>query len=69
MSAAAREAVASRFDIRDRVADYQSLYARWRELYRPLAAPRHLRYGSRLDRPWIPNRVVKAVRSVRRRHS
>jgi glycosyltransferase involved in cell wall biosynthesis len=69
MSAAARQAVASRFDIRDRVADFQQLYARWRELYRPLAASRHLRYGSRLDRPWIPNRVVKAVRSVRRRHS
>jgi glycosyltransferase involved in cell wall biosynthesis len=69
MSAAAREAVATRFDIRARVADYQSLYARWRELYHPLAASRHLRYGSRLDRPWIPNPVVKAVRSVRRRRS
>jgi glycosyltransferase involved in cell wall biosynthesis len=69
MSAAAREAVATRFDIRDRVAAYHSLYSRWRELYRPLAAPRHLRYGSRLDRPWLPNTIVKAVRSARRRQS
>ena len=33
MSAAARDAVAARFDIRDRVADYQALYVRWRDLY------------------------------------
>jgi glycosyltransferase involved in cell wall biosynthesis len=64
MSAAARADVAARFDIRDRVADYQALYARWRELYRPLAAPRHLQYGSRLDRAWLPNPVVRLVRSA-----
>jgi glycosyltransferase involved in cell wall biosynthesis len=63
MSAAARDAVARRFDIRDRVADYQSLYARWRELYRPLGSG-HLQYGSRLDQPWIPNPVVRLVRSA-----
>jgi glycosyltransferase involved in cell wall biosynthesis len=67
MGAAARQTVASRFDIRDRVADYQALYVRWRELYRPRAASWHLRYGSRLDRPWLPNRLVSAVRSKRRR--
>ena len=64
MSAAARHAVASRFDIRDRVADYQALYARWQELYLPLGAGSHLQYGSRLDRPWIPNPVVRLVRSA-----
>jgi glycosyltransferase involved in cell wall biosynthesis len=64
MSVAARHAVASRFDIRDRVADYQALYARWQELYRPLGAGSHLQYGSRLDRPWIPNPVVRLVRSA-----
>ena len=37
MSAAARQTVVDRFDIRDRVADYQALYARWQELYRPVA--------------------------------
>ena len=69
MSAAARDAVAARFDIRDRVADYQALYVRWRDLYRPRAASSRLQYGSRLDRPWIPNRLVSAVRSARRRRS
>ena len=37
MSAAARQTVEDRFDIRDRVTDYQALYARWEELYRPVA--------------------------------
>jgi glycosyltransferase involved in cell wall biosynthesis len=64
MSAAARQAVASRFDIRDRVTGYQALYARWRELYRPLGAGPYLQYGSRLDQPWIPNPVVRLVRSA-----
>jgi glycosyltransferase involved in cell wall biosynthesis len=68
MSAAARASIVERFDIRDRAADYQALYARWRELYRPLAGLRHLQYGSRLDRPWIPNTVVRLVRSATRHH-
>ncbi len=62
MSANARRVVASRFDVRERVADYQRLYRRWAELYRPLAAPEHLKYGSRLDKPWIPNSIVRALR-------
>jgi len=66
MSAAARAAVAERFDIRTRVAGYQALYARWRDLYRPLAGRRLLQYGSRLDRRWIPNSVVRLVRSAAR---
>ena len=64
MSTAARHVVASRFDIRDRVADYQALYARWQDLYRPLGAGSHLQYGSRLDQPWIPNPVVRLVRTA-----
>ena len=63
MSAAARQDVARRFDVRDRVADYQALYARWQELYRPLGGG-HLQYGSRLDQPWIPNPVVRLVRTA-----
>jgi len=66
MSTAARRTVADRFDIRQRVGDYQALYARWRQLYRPLAS-NHLQYGSRLDQPWIPNAVVRFVRSAIRR--
>jgi hypothetical protein len=49
--------------VRDRVADYQALYARWQEWYRPLGAG-HLQYGSRLDQPWIPNPVVRLVRTA-----
>lgn len=64
MSARARADVAARFDVRDRVADYQALYARWRELYRPLAGRQHLQYGSRLDRAWLPNPLVRLVRSA-----
>ncbi len=66
MGAAARQSIVERFDIRDRVTAYQALYARWPELYRPLAAARHLQYGSRLDKPWLPNAVVRAVRSTMR---
>jgi glycosyltransferase involved in cell wall biosynthesis len=66
MSAAARQTVVDRFDVRDRVAAYQSLYARWKELYRPVASARHLQYGSRLDQPWLPNPVVRLVRTAMR---
>jgi glycosyltransferase involved in cell wall biosynthesis len=64
MSAAGRASIVERFDIRDRAADYQALYARWRELYRPVAGRHHLQYGSRLDRPWLPNSLVRLVRSA-----
>jgi glycosyltransferase involved in cell wall biosynthesis len=66
LSAAGRRTVEERFDVRDRVADYQALYARYAELYRPLAADATLQYGSRLDRPWIPNPFVRIVRSTLR---
>jgi glycosyltransferase involved in cell wall biosynthesis len=66
ISAAARTTVVERFDIRARVTGYQALYARWRELYRPLAAGRHLQYGSRLDQAWLPNAAVYAIRRGQR---
>jgi len=66
MSAAARQTIIDRYDIRDRVADYQALYSRWRELYRPVAGAEHLQYGSRLDQPWIPNPLVRFVRTALR---
>jgi glycosyltransferase involved in cell wall biosynthesis len=69
MSAACRRIVEERFDVRDRVADYQALYARYRELYKPLAPDATLQYGSRLDRPWIPNPFVRMVRSTLRAKS
>jgi glycosyltransferase involved in cell wall biosynthesis len=69
MSLAARRRVSSHHDIRDRVVDYQRLFARHRELRRPRAEGVTVPYGSRLDRPWIPNAAVKAVRTVVRRAS
>jgi glycosyltransferase involved in cell wall biosynthesis len=69
LSAAARRTVEERFNVHDRVADYQALYARYAELYKPLAPDAVLHYGSRLDRPWIPNPFVRIVRSARRAKS
>jgi glycosyltransferase involved in cell wall biosynthesis len=69
MGAAARKVVEDRFDIRQRAQEYQTLYARYAELYRPLAADAALRYGSRLDQPWIPNPFVRLIRSTLRSRS
>src|SRR5262249_35613362 len=66
MSAAARAQVVTRFEIGARVQAYQDLYARWRELYRPVAGIEHLTYGSRLDQPWIPNTLVRTIRPARK---
>jgi glycosyltransferase involved in cell wall biosynthesis len=66
MSAAGRRVVEERFDVRARVADYQALYARYTELYKPLSPDAALHYGSRLDQPWIPNPFVRMVRSTLR---
>jgi glycosyltransferase involved in cell wall biosynthesis len=63
LSAAGRRTVEERFDIRNRVSDYQALYARYADLYTPLAADAVLHYGSRLDHPWIPNPFVRMVRT------
>ncbi|HEV8318237.1 MAG TPA: glycosyltransferase family 4 protein [Vicinamibacterales bacterium] len=67
MSAAARERVVARYNVRERVRAYQQLFARHHELRRPRPPRTRLRYGSRLDRPWIPNAAVKAIRSLARR--
>jgi len=69
MSAAARERIEREHDIRRRAADYQALFSRHRSLRRPRPADSPLPYGSRLDRPWIPNAAVKAVRTMVRRAS
>lgn len=66
MSRAARASIAARFDVRERTRGYQALYARWRELKRPRPDRLTLPYGSRLDRPWMPNAAVSAVRTARR---
>ncbi|HVC18567.1 MAG TPA: glycosyltransferase family 4 protein [Vicinamibacterales bacterium] len=63
-SHAARRLVAEQYDIRDRVAAYQALYARWQDLRRPRPRDVRLPYGSRLDRPWVPNALTKFVRGL-----
>jgi glycosyltransferase involved in cell wall biosynthesis len=64
MSAACRMVIETRHDIRDRAMDYHALFARYAELYRPLSPEATLRYGSRLDQPWIPNALVRGVRTA-----
>ncbi|HEV3063547.1 MAG TPA: glycosyltransferase family 4 protein [Vicinamibacterales bacterium] len=64
MSAAACRLARDRFDIRRRAADYQGLWARWRDLFRPRPVAPTRVYGSRLDRPWFPNPLVRLVRTA-----
>jgi hypothetical protein len=67
MSAASRARVVAEYDVRERVQDYQQLFARHRELRRPRRSDARIPYGSRLDHRWIPNVAVTAVRTVIRR--
>jgi len=67
MGTAARAHVAARFDVRDRTAGYQALYARFAELRRQRPGRLPMPYGSRLDQPWLPNWLVGAVRRPLRR--
>jgi glycosyltransferase involved in cell wall biosynthesis len=64
MGTAIRARVVVRYDASRCTAAYQALFARWRELKRPWKQGGRLSYASRLDQPWIPNAVVKAVRTV-----
>lgn len=64
MSAECRRVIETRFDIRDRAADYEALFARYADLYWPLSPQARLRYGSRLDHPWIPNLLVRGLRTA-----
>ncbi len=71
MSRAARERVEARFEIRARAADYQALYADWRGWKRAAPVRTPLPYGSRLDRAWLPNPLVRTIRGAiraRRQH-
>jgi glycosyltransferase involved in cell wall biosynthesis len=59
--------VATAHNMRERTDAYQALFGRYRELRRPRPADVVVPYGSRLDRPWIPNVAVRTVRSMIRR--
>jgi len=67
ISDAAWRYVATSHNIRERTDAYQALFARYRELRRPRPLDVVVPYGSRLDRPWIPNVAVRTVRSMIRR--
>jgi glycosyltransferase involved in cell wall biosynthesis len=67
MSNAAAAYVRTHHDIRERTDAYQALFAQYQHLKRPRTRRGALPYGSRLDRPWLPNTAVRTVRSVIRR--
>lgn len=67
MGRTCRELVRERFDIRERIKAYQTLFSRWRELRRERSEKPVLPYGSRLDKRWIPNVLVRMYRFGSRR--
>jgi glycosyltransferase involved in cell wall biosynthesis len=67
MSEAAWRYVEAHHDVRVRTDAYQALFSRYRELRRPRSPEAAVPYGSRLDRPWIPNVAVRTVRTMIRR--
>lgn len=69
MSRAARQIVIDKFNIEERAKEYQQLYAQWRDYYRPHPKDVPFNYGSRLDRPWLPNQLVRLLRSSLHQHS
>jgi glycosyltransferase involved in cell wall biosynthesis len=62
-SAEVRTVVSRRYDAMACAAEYQRLYQRLVRRRREWR-PRPLTYGSRLDRPWIPNPITRLVRSA-----
>jgi len=64
---AASAYVRTNHDVRQRTEAYQHLFARYTEIKRLRPHRASLPYGSRLDRRWLPNSAVRAVRSVMRR--
>jgi len=63
MSLRIRDHVTRNFDATARARDYYSLFARYRELRTPHPNKPRVHYGSRLDKRWIPNILVKALRA------
>ncbi|MBI3403191.1 MAG: glycosyltransferase family 4 protein [Acidobacteria bacterium] len=64
MSANGRRLIETQYDIRDRAVAYEALFARYAEIYKPLSPDAKLQYGSRLDQAWIPNILVRGVRTA-----
>lgn len=66
MSAAARALARARFEPHARASAYQDLFGRWQALRRQRPAAPLISPGSRLDAAWLPNPVVRFVRSAMR---
>ena len=64
MSRAIKRHVADNFDIHQSTLAYERLFSKWNRLRRSRTQYRHVPYGSRLDRPWIPNAIVRAIRKA-----
>jgi glycosyltransferase involved in cell wall biosynthesis len=64
MSAAVRDLVRRRYDANPCTADYQRLYHEAMRRRREWVA-RRMPYGSRLDRRWLPNKIVQWIRTRR----
>jgi len=62
LSRAARGIVSEEYDVRRQASRYEDLYAEWRNLRRAKPRGGRLPYGSRLDKPWIPNPLVRFIR-------
>lgn len=64
---AMRDLVSRDWDIAVNAGGYERLFERHAELRRPRPHRRAVPYGSRLDRRWMPNTMVRAVRTIGRR--
>ncbi len=67
MSRASRQLIEEHFDVRQRVLDYQTLFAEYATLRRPRPRTMPLPSHSRLDQPWLPNWLVMLARHLRQR--
>jgi len=62
LSRAARGIVSDEYDVGRQASRYEELYAEWPKLRRAKPRGGKLPYGSRLDKPWIPNPLVRFIR-------
>jgi glycosyltransferase involved in cell wall biosynthesis len=67
IGARVRALVAQDWNIERQASEYEALFERWSDVRRPRHHGRKLPYGSRLDLPWMPNAMVRAVRTLRRK--
>ena len=67
MSGRIRMLVERDWNIARQAREYESLFQTWRTVRRPGRAARRAPYGSRLDRKWMPNAMVRTVRTLRQK--